>query len=68
MSAPPQQNSWLSHVAYWWLLALTTCYLYYAPTQHCIVQTSWCGDGVVDEDAGEECDDGNSDDHDSCNG
>ena len=34
----------------------------------CIVQTSWCGDGVVDEDAAEECDDGNTDDHDSCNG
>jgi len=31
-------------------------------------QTSWCGDGVVDEDAGEECDDANNDDHDSCTG
>jgi len=32
------------------------------------MQTSWCGDGVVDKDAGEECDDANDDDRDNCIG
>jgi len=34
---------------------------------HC-VQTSWCGDGIVDNEAGEECDDANDNDHDNCTG
>ena len=34
----------------------------------CSMQTSWCGDGVVDKDAGEECDDANDDDRDNCIG
>lgn len=33
-----------------------------------VIRTSWCGDGVVDKDAGEECDDANNDDHDNCTG
>ena len=36
---------------------ITSCTFYYA---------AWCGDGVVDLDNGEECDDGNSYNNDSC--
>lgn len=30
------------------------------------IKSTRCGDGIVDKDSGEQCDDGNDDDHDNC--
>jgi len=49
-------------------LSIVLCIVqYHTPRMHC-VQTSWCGDGIVDNEAGEECDDANDNDHDNCTG
>lgn len=47
----------------------TPCHAAGHPRQVCVrggCYVSWCGDGVVDSDAGEQCDDGNDYEGDAC--
>jgi cysteine-rich repeat protein len=37
-------------------------------SMRCDLQITRCGDGIVDREQGEQCDDGNDDYHDSCIG